>query len=382
MLITNAHILTCAEKDYDNGYIYIEGKKIKSVGDMTDAPDDNCVIDVAGCVVCPGFIDAHTHLGLCHPSSKYEGMDLNENSDPVTPHIRTLDGIYQADECFDEALEAGVTTLMIGPGSANPIGGTFCTVKTVRGRIDDMAIQAESAMKMAFGEKPKSTYGKGKSCSPVTRQGTAAVIREALFKAKEYMQAKDAGEKPSFNIKHEALIPVLRGEMTVKAHAHRSDDIFTALRIAREFGLKMSIEHCTEGHTVADYLKEEKVPVTVGPVVGCRTKPELAKKSMKTAAELAEKGVCVALISDHPEIPSNLLPFYAALVAREGTGRDKALGMITINAAKLIGMQNRLGSIESGKDADLCILSGHPLDMESKMIMVIVDGKTQKDNRK
>lgn len=382
MLITNARILTCSGVNYDNGYIYIIGNKIESVGDMANAPADAHVIDAQGNIVCPGFIDAHTHLGLCQPSSKSEGMDLNENSDPVTPHIRTLDGIYHADECFSEALEAGVTTLMIGPGSANPIGGTFCTVKSVGARIDDMAIQPESAMKMAFGENPKSTYGKGKGRSPVTRQGTAAIIREALFKAREYMQAKDAGEKPSFNIKHEALIPVLRGQMTVKAHAHRSDDIFTALRIAREFGLKMTIEHCTEGHEIADYLKEESPLVTVGPVVGCRTKPELANKSMSTAAQLCEKGICVALISDHPEIPSNLLPFYAALVAREGIGRERALNMITINAARLIGMEDRLGSIEPGKDADLCILSGHPLDVESRMIMVIIDGKIQKDNRK
>lgn len=375
MLLINGRILTCEGKNFDNGYIHIEDKKIKAVGDMKDVPRLEDALDVKGSFICPGLIDAHTHAGLCSASSKYEGMDLNETGDPITPHIRALDGINPQSEGFAEALAAGVTTLSVGPGSANPIGGSFCTVKTMGCRIDDMAINPVSAMKMAFGENPKSVYGQGKKQSPVTRQGTAAVIREALFKAREYDKALKEGKSPAFDIKCEALLPVIRGEMKVRAHAHRSDDIFTALRIKKEFGLKMTIEHCTEGHLIADYLKEECEGVTVGPLVGCKTKPELSEKNMCTAASLVNAGICTAIISDYPEIPENLLPFYAALAAKEGIDPDKALDMITINAAKILGEEERIGSIREGKDADLCVFSGHPLSMDSRLITVIVDGE-------
>lgn len=385
LLIKNGKVLTMAGVNYENGYVFIKNTKIAAVGDMAelDLKEDECiqVIDAEGGYVLPGFIDAHCHVGMWEDSMGFEGDDGNEDTDPVTPHLRAIDAVNPCDRAFQEAREAGITTVVTGPGSANVIGGQFAAVKTWGRRIDDMILKEPVAMKVAFGENPKSVYHQ-KNQSPTTRMATAAILRESLMKAKEYketmnryLQDPDENEKPDFDLKMESLQKVLNKEIPIKAHAHRADDIFTALRIAREFDINITLEHCTEGHLIADYLKEENVPVMVGPILSDRSKIELKNLTLKTPGILAKQGLSVAIITDHPEIPIQYLPLCAALAVREGMEETEALKAITINAAKNCGISDKVGSLEVGKDADIGIFDLNPLDFRSKAKYVIINGR-------
>lgn len=372
MIIKNAAIMTMEGVTIENGFIDIQNGKIAAFGEMKNCPEGEA-FDADGGYAVPGLIDAHTHIGMWEDSLGEEGADGNEDTDPITPQLRAIDGVNPMDKAFAEALSDGVTAVVTGPGSANPIGGTFTAMKTFGRRVDDMVIKEEAAMKMAFGENPKGVYGEKKQF-PATRMGTAAIIRENLFKAKEYAENEDG----DFDIKNEALMRCINENMLVKAHAHRCDDIFTALRIAKEFNLNMTIEHCTEGHLIADILKDEKVGVCVGPSLTDRSKPELSGLSWKTPKLLSDTGLTVAIITDHPETPEKYLRLCAMLAVREGMDKNEALKAITINAAKLCGIEDRVGSIAVGKDADIAIYSGFPLGFEAKCTAVFIDGKKVK----
>ncbi|HEX2985856.1 MAG TPA: amidohydrolase [Caproiciproducens sp.] len=381
MYITNADIHTMAGERIENGWIRVEQGIITAIGRMpAEIPCSEEILDVKGAGVYPGFIDAHTHLGMCEDGLTFEGDDTNEETDPTTPQLRAVDAINPMDRCFTEALEAGVTTVVTGPGSANPISGQMAAIKTYGNCIDDMIIKAPVAIKMAMGENPKSVYH-GKNQAPSTRMATAALIREELMKAKRYMEDLERSKNdedidpPEFDLKSESLIPALKGETEVHFHAHRADDIFTAVRIAREFHLDYVIVHGTEGHLVADKLKQEGASVLSGPFLCDRSKPELRNLTPACAGILAAKGIPTAIITDHPVIPLQYLPTCAALAVREGMDYDEALKAITINPAKICHIDNRVGSIEIGKDADLVIFNTDPLNLMAKPKYVMINGK-------
>jgi imidazolonepropionase-like amidohydrolase len=384
LVIKNANIHTMARENFENGMILIESGKIASIGKNLVIPEDAEVIDAKGGFLMPGMIDAHCHVGMWENAMGFEGSDGNEAVEPVTPHLRAIDAINPVDKCFTEALEAGITTVATGPGSANVIGGTFVTMKTFGRRVDEMIIDSCTAMKVAFGENPKRVYHSQKK-SPSTRMATAAILRENLIKAKNYVEkqlkAIESGEKaPEYDMKMEALAKVIKKEIPLKAHAHRADDILTALRIAKEFDLDISLEHCTEGHLIVDYLKEENPKaIIVGPSLSDRSKIELQNLTFETPSILNKAGIKVAIMTDHPVIPLQYLPICAALAAREGMEEEEALRSITINAAKAISMDHRIGSLEVGKDADVVIYNGHPFDLRNKVKFVMVNGKIVKD---
>lgn len=379
MIITNAKIYTM-ESDtlIENGYIRFD-EKIQEIGSMADyKPTDENTYDATGKYLFPGFIDAHTHLGMFEDSMGFEGDDGNEESDPITPHLRAIDAINPNDRYFTEAKLAGITTVASGPGSANPISGQFCALKTHGTIIDDMIVKAPVAMKFSFGENPKTVYH-GKNQQPITRMATAALIRETLKKAQEYAEniqlAKDNPDdydKPDYDAKLESLLPVLSGELPVKAHAHRADDIATALRIAKEFNLNMTIEHATEGHLMKEKLKD--VSCQLGPTLSDRSKPELKNMTFDTYHILAEQGTLVSIITDHPVIPINYLPLCAALGVKHGMSEDDALKAITINPAKALGLDGKIGSLKVGKDADIVVFDKFPLDLMAKAEAVFING--------
>ena len=379
ILIKDGNILTMEGKRYERASILIENGKIKEIGEDIVAPLDATIIDAAGRIVMPGMIDAHCHLGMWEDAIGFEGDDGNECTDPVTPHLKAIDGINPMDRTFQEAYEGGITSVASGPGSANVIGGQFVAMKTYGHRVDDMIIKDPIAMKCAFGENPKRVYDSQKK-SPSTRMATAAILRDALSKAKEYgakLEAAkdDPSKKPSYDMKMEALQPVIRGEIPLKAHAHRADDIFTAIRIAKEFGVKMTLEHCTEGHLIAEDLKKEGLYAVIGPTFGHRTKVELKNKSFDTPAVLTKAGIKVAIMTDSPVIPLQNLPMCAALAMRAGMEEEEAMKAITINAAEILGIEDRVGSLKEGKDADIVIWNGHPFDLQAEVAYTIIDGK-------
>lgn len=384
MLIINANILSMDNNDYENGYIIIKGKKIKEIGDMKNVPQlDDEVLDVKGKTVVPGLIDPHCHLGLWEDGLGFEGDDGNEETDPITPHLRAIDGINPLDRCFIEALEGGVTTVITGPGSANPIAGMWCAIKTKGRRIDDMIIDDKIGMKFSLGENPKNTYN-GKGETPITRMGISALIREQLQKAKRYSdEIKDATEisdLPEFDIKCEALLPVIRRECKALFHCHRTDDIFTAIRISKEFDLDYIIVHGTESYMIADILAQEKSKVITGPLLCDRSKPELKNLSIKNPYELDKQNVQCCICTDHPVIPIQYLPLTAGLAVRSGMDKKRALEMITIESAKIAGVDNRIGSITVGKDADLVIFEDDILNIYFKPSYVIIDGEVVVEN--
>lgn len=386
LLVKNARLLTMAGREFQNGYVAADEGKITALGD--DAAElkkleaeCNEVIDAKGNYVVPGFVDAHCHVGMCEDSVGFEGDDGNEMTDPVTPHLRAIDAIYHADRAFQEALEGGVTTVVTGPGSANVIGGQFAALKTFGRRVEDMLIREPVAMKVAFGENPKSVYHE-KRQSPMTRMATAAILRESLMKAKEYQQMLDDYErdsenydKPDFDMKLEALLKVLKGEIPLKAHAHRADDILTAIRIAKEFGVRITIEHCTEGHLITDILREENINVITGPFLTDRSKIELKNQSIKAPGIISKAGIKTAIMTDHPCTPVQYLPLCAAVAVKEGMDEEEALKAITINAAEITGISDRVGSLETGKDADMVIMDGHPLELRSRVLYTIINGQ-------
>lgn len=344
------------------------------------APLDAEIIDAEGRLVTPGFIDAHCHLGMWEDGIGFEGSDGNEMVDPVTPHLRAIDGINPMDITFKEAYEGGVTCVATGPGSANVVGGQFAAIKTFGDRIDDMIIKEPLAMKIAFGENPKRVYNSQKK-SPMTRMAIAAILRETLMKAKRYVEklekAKDDPSKtPEYDMKMEAMAKIIRKEIPLKAHAHRADDIFTSIRIAKEFDLDITLDHCTEGHLIADYLAKEGKPALVGPTLSDRSKFELKNLTFDTPRVLNEAGVKVAIITDSPVIPLQYLPVCAGLAVRAGLDEIEAFKAITINPAEILGIQDRVGSIEQGKDADIVIFEGNPIkDLGCKTYATFIEGK-------
>lgn len=387
LLIKNGKILTMAGINYDNGYILVQEGKIFKIGEMAGLDEqelhnesDIDVIDANGKYVLPGLVDAHCHIGLWEDAVGFEGEDGNEMTDPVTPHLRAIDGIYHEDRAFSEARENGVTTVVTGPGSANVIGGQFAALKTYGRRIEEMILKEPIAMKVAFGENPKTVYNE-KRQTPMTRMATAALLRENLMRAKEYKELleeyesnKEDNDKPEYDMKMEALLPVLNGGIPLKAHAHRTDDILTAIRIAKEFNLGITIDHCTEGHLIKDILLEEGVPVIVGPLLTDRSKIELRNQSLKNPGILANAGLKVAIMTDHPCVPIQYLCLCAAMAVREGMKEEDALKAVTINAAEIIGISDRVGSLEAGKDADIALYDGYPLDLRSRVVTTIING--------
>lgn len=367
-----------AGKDYENGFVEVQNGKISAVGDMADLPaaDSGEIYDAAGGYVLPGFIDAHTHIGVICESIGVAVEFVNEISSPITPSLRVIDGAYPFDTAFQKAVQAGVTSAVICPGSANVIGGQTAAIKLRGERIDDMIIKFPCSMKMALGDNPRTTYGKRSApMSPVTRMGVAMVLRNALLEARDYMERKERGEQIPFHPNWEAMIPVLKGELPVHIHAHRSDDIFTAMRVAKEFGLKLAVVHCTDGCITAKYMKEENVPAMVGPTLMSSTKLETINLSFQTPVTVSEAGIKMAITTDHDVIPLEYLPVCAAVAVRNGLDAGEALKAITINAAEIAGIADRVGSLEVGKDADISVFTDHPFHYTSKTKAVFIDGK-------
>ena len=379
--IINAHLKPITSPDIPCGELLIDGGKIVAIGEHVDAPANAEVYDAQGRLVTPGLMDAHTHIGLDEEAIRWEGADYNESSSPVTPHMRAIDGINPRDEAFQFALEGGVTSAVTGPGSANVIGGTFAAIKLHGVCVDDMVIRQPVAMKIAFGENPKGCYGQNGRKEPVTRMAVAALLRENLAKAQRYAEDIAAAEKDPtktrpFDIKLEALLPVIRREIPLKAHAHRADDILTALRVAEEFNVDITLDHVTEGHLIADILVKAGKPVLVGPSLGNKSKFELKEKTFATAGILHKAGLEVCIITDAPVIPLYHLPLCAGLAVRAGLDEDAAWRAITINPAKVAGVDSRVGSLEPGKDADIAVFEGDPLrDIQARAVRVFVNGE-------
>ena len=364
------------------GDVLVDGGKILAVGEDLSGKSKNAdVIDVSGCTVIPGIIDAHCHIGMWEDSMGFEGDDGNEMSDPTTPEMRAIDGINPYDKCFEEALEGGVTTCVTGPGSANVVGGTFVAIKTHGRDVEDMILKEPVAMKAAFGENPKRVYHNQKKI--YTRMQVAATLRRTLVKAINYdnklkAAADDPSKAPDRDLAMEALLPVIRRELPLKIHAHRSDDILTALRIAKEFNIRITLDHCTDGWTIPELLKEgiaaTGASVIIGPLLTDRSKIELKNKSFEAPRVLWENGVEFAMMTDHPVIPEQYLTVAAALSVREGLPEYEALRSITINAAKAVGIDDRVGSLEKGKDADIAVFAGDPLDSRVRCVLTMVNG--------
>ncbi len=382
LLLKNGLVLSMAGPAF-TGDVLLKDGKIAAVGEHISAEGAE-VVDCTRNYVLPGFVDAHCHIGMWEDGMGDEGADGNENSDPITPQMRAIDGINPFDPCFKEARVAGVTTVVTGPGSANVIGGQFAALKTYGRYIEDMLIQDPIAMKAAFGENPKRVYTEQKE-APYTRMAIAALFRGAMVEAQEYerklkLGEEDADKLPDRDLGIEALLPVLRGEIRLKMHAHRADDILTALRLAKEFNLSVTLDHCTEGHLILDILKEQTealgAGIILGPLFSDRSKIELKNMTFRAPKLMYEAGIPFALMTDHPVIPIQHLPVCAALCVREGLDVDEALRAITINAAKVVGLGERVGSLEVGKEADVAIFDGHPLDIRSHCLRTIINGKT------
>ncbi|MEG1396410.1 MAG: amidohydrolase [Oscillospiraceae bacterium] len=380
MLIQNGIIHPVDGPVIQKGFVATRGDKIAAVGTMENLPHEDFgeVFDAGGCHVTPGFIDAHCHLGMFGDSQGFEADDGNECTDPVTPQLRAIDALNPMDRCFEEARRGGVTAVLTGPGSANPIGGQFAAVKTTGHWVNDMILAAPVSMKFAMGENPKTVYHERKE-TPSTRMATAAVIRTALTKARGYQsrmeRAEDAKDVPNFSEKNESLLPVLAGELPVHIHAHRADDIATAVRLGEEFGLDYVIVHGTEGYLVAEELKAAGCTVITGPSLSDRSKPELRNMTIENAALLQKAGVPVAICTDHPVIPIQYLPLCAGLAVRGGMEVEAALEAITLTPAKIGGLEKRMGSLTVGKDANIVVTAGHPFEMMSEVKLVLLDGK-------
>lgn len=379
LLIKNAKLVTMEDKNYENASILVKDGKIEKISEGDISIDGANVLDAEGNLVFPGFIDAHCHLGMWEDSIGFEGADGNEMTNPITPELRAIDAINPQDRTFEEARNGGVTSCASGPGSANIIGGQFAAIKTYGNNIDEMTIKAPIAMKCAFGENPKKFYSEKKQM-PYTRMAIASEMRATLAKAFEYKAKLEAAKedptkKPAFDFKMMSLQPVVNREIPLKAHAHRADDILTSIRIAKEFDLKLTLEHCTEGHLIVDILKEEGYSAVVGPSFGHRTKFELQNTSFETAGILANAGVEVAIMTDSPVIPLHHLPLCAAYAVKAGMKEEDAMKSISIRAAKILGLDDKIGSIKEGKDADIVIWDRHPLDFMANVLYTIIDGE-------
>ena len=380
--IVGGFVVPITAEPIDGATILIQGGKIAAIGVGLDIPADARVIDAAGRWVLPGFIEAHGHVGVHEEGEGWAGSDSNELTEPVTAQVRAVDAINPADLGFRDAVSGGVLAVNVNPGSGNPIGGQTCALKCWGRTVDEMLLRAPAGMKSALGENPKRVYGERKQ-SPSTRLGTAAVIRGALVDATNYLARLDAEQrKPAADrkpvdrdLKLEALGMVLRREIPWRQHCHRADDIATALRIADEFGYDLVIDHGTEAHLLADILAAKDIPVIIGPLFTSRSKVELRNRSLANPGRLAAAGVTIAITTDHPVVPINFLAHQAALSVKHGLDRDTALRALTINPARIVGIEDRLGSIEPGKDADLVIWSGDPLDVLSRVTIALMDGE-------
>ena len=376
-IIKNGRIHDAVHREAYVADILLADGKIAAIGGGLTAPADAAVFDADGLEVYPGFVDAHTHIGLDGYGIGYEGCDYNEMNDIWTPQLRAIDGINPRDPSLADARKAGVTCVCTGPGSANVLGGTFLAMKTVGERVDNMIVRDPVAMKCAFGENPKRCY---RDKCDSTRMSTAAFLRGALMQARDYGARKQAAngdvtKMPAYNQKLEALLPVLAREIPLKAHAHQANDIFTALRIAREFNLRLTLEHVTEGHLIVDELAGEKdVPMAVGPSLTFASKFELQNKSWSTPAVLTAAGCHVSIITDNSVIPQQYLPLCAGMAIKAGMDPFDALKAITLNPAEHIGVADRVGSLEVGKDADLVITAGSPFEVLTEVKAVFIDG--------
>lgn len=378
MIIKNG-LVFLPEEGFVKKDIQMKDGKILKISDSILNDQGVKEYDASGQYVMPGMIDAHSHIGLFNEAMRWEGEDGNEGSDPVTADMNAMDAINPFDESFEEALRGGVTTACTGPGSANVIGGSFATISLFGKIVDQMVIQYPAAMKCAFGENPKGWYGQSDNKAPMTRMGVGALLRESLIKAKNYKNKKEeaASKEEVFEIdpKLEALLPVLNKEIPLKAHAHRADDICTAIRIAKEFDVLLTLEHCTEGHMIADYIAENKLCAMVGPTFGSRTKIELKNISFDTARILTEKGIKVSIITDHPVIPQGSLNMCAALAMKAGLPEQEALKAVTINPAQVLGIDHLKGELRENLDADVVIWDKHPLDLQAKTERVYILGQ-------
>ncbi len=371
LLIKNGLVFTMeTEKEIQADLLIRNGKIIQIEKEIAPDKDMN-IIDASGLRVYPGFIDAHSHIGISEEKKTPQGDESNEGTNPITPFVRAIDAINPMDSAFHNALAAGITGVMVGPGSANPIGGQFAFIKTHGRRIDDMVVLAPSAMKLAFGENPMTNYGPNGNI-PSTRMGIASLIREELTKAKQYFNDGNKGQE-TFGM--ECYRDLFEGKIPLKAHVHRADDIFTAIRIAEEFGLELTLDHCTEGHLIADAIAESGYPAIVGPSLASRCKNEVSQSDFKTPGILQKAGVLVALTTDHPVSRIQYLPLCAGLAAKEGMSEWDALRAITINAARICRVDHRLGSLKEGKDADVAIYDGNPLEIASSVKFTIVNGE-------
>lgn len=380
MIIEHVHLLPITGQEIADGYLCVQDGRITEVGAMPAPACDGERIDGQGALLLPGFVDGHSHLGMWEDSLGFEGDDGNEETDPITPQLRAIDAVNPNDPCFAEALQAGVTAVVTGPGSANPIGGQMIAMSTYGTCVDDMVLCAPVAMKMALGENPKSAYH-SRNQAPMTRMGTAALIRDALMQAKRYAEDLEKSEQdedtdpPEYDAKNEALLPVIRGQLAVHFHAHRLDDIYTAVRLAKEFSLRFVIVHATGAHQAAERLASEGVPMLCGPLLTDRSKPELSRQTPANPATLSKAGAAVGIVCDHPVIPQQYLNICAALAVREGRDRLQALRAVTVDAARICGIDDQVGSIEVGKRADLVLWKDDPLSVFAKPAWVMVGGK-------
>jgi imidazolonepropionase-like amidohydrolase len=384
LLIKNGTILTMAGVTYKSGCVLINKQKILVVAEKIDESKYNITktIDAEGLWVMPGIIDAHCHIGITEEKKGFEGDDCNEMTEPITPYIRAIDGINPMDSAFHNAVCSGITSVMVGPGSSNVVGGQFAFIKTTGRSIDNMIVLAPAAMKIAFGENPKTNYNDMEKM-PTTRMSIAGMLREEIFKAVQYKKEKDKkGEDFEPDFKKECWMPVLNGEIPLKAHVHRTDDILTAIRIALEFKLNLTLDHCTEGHLIADEIKQSGFPAIVGPSLASRNKIEVQNMDFKTAGILSKKGIKVAVTTDHPVTRIQYLPVCAGFAAKEGLGIEEGLKAITINAAEICNVSHRVGSLEEGKDADIAIFDGNPMETFTNTIYTLINGEVVYDRNK
>ncbi len=389
MYIVGGRILTMTGADIPEGVIHIQNGKIVEIGSHEEIQvkpvEQEKLITVKDGWIMPGIIEAHCHMGITEEKKGMEGDDCNETVEPVTPYLRAVDAINTMDAAFDDAVAAGITAAMIGPGSSNVVGGQFAFLKTKGRRVDDLIVKAPAAMKVAFGENPKVNYS-GQNKSPSTRMAIAAMLRRELTEASEYLECKERaeqnGEAFQKDFTKECWIPVLKKEIPLKAHVHRVDDIFTAIRIAKEFHVRMTLDHCSEGHLIAQELAEVGFPAIVGPDLTSRNKIEVQNMDFKTAGILNQAGVMTAITTDHPVSQIQYLPLCAGLAVKAGLSLAEGLKAITLYPAMICGVAERMGSLEVGKDADIAIFTGNPMEVFTKTLYTIIDGKIVYDATK
>ena len=376
MVIINGKIFPIEGENIENGFLRVKGGKIAELDDMSKyrSIEGEEVLDVQGAWVLPGLIEAHSHIGITEEKWGIIADDCNEQTMPVTTTLRAIDAINPMDPAFHEAIAAGITSVMVGPGSSNVVGGQFAFIKTQGRCIDNMVVKSPAAMKVAFGENPKTAFG-DKDQYPSTRMGTAALLRKTLHEAVQYKKDKENGELSKMDFEKEPWIPVLNREIPLKAHAHRADDILTAIRIAKEFQVDITIDHGTEGHLIADEIKDSSFSVIVGPDLTARSKLEVKNMSFKTNRVLQEAGITIAITTDHPVSLIQYLPLCVGLAVKYGLPMEEGLKAITINAARICRVDDRVGSLKKGKDADVAVFSGNPMEIFTRTLYTIIDGR-------